>query len=134
MSRYQSLGLAIDLMMWIVRAVGDSEGKLAATIQDLRDISKDVRYGGQIETDSRYDRIAEALDLCAVTGKACAVCSYEGLMEDGACIRQLKRDAANTIRGQADKIRKLEEQIEAMKAAAEEPAKDELPWEAEEEQ
>lgn len=97
MSRYTSLCKAIDLALAVghmMSETGYSSEHLEEMIADLRDVAKDVRYGGRWEGD--FETMAQALDCCVYVG--CAGCSYKGLRDQGDCRGQLKKDAAAAIR------------------------------------
>lgn len=107
MSKYQSVSTAIQLVEAAANIVGNgliAEGKTGELIRDLRDIAKDVRYGG--EWDGDYETVATALGYCAEQGFNCSICPYRKEM---ACRQRLKRDAMHAIRAMGARLKKYEE-------------------------
>lgn len=111
MSRYQSLGKAIEIMEACRKLFGaeeDGRSQVDDVIEDLRDMSKDVRYGSQWQ-EYRNESVARALDYCAEPGRGgCSRCKYHG--EEG-CTAKLKRDAANAIRSMGKRIAEMEKKM-----------------------
>ena len=115
MSKYNSVLLAIEMMETVRRTMGEgigSAGKINDVISDLQSIARDVRYGGHWTGD--YMGTASALELCAEAGHNCAMCEYDRMHDEGQCIKEMKNDAAAAIRYQAEKIRRLMDQIQTV--------------------
>lgn len=107
MSKYQSVSTAIQLVEAAANIVGNgliAEGKTGEIIRDLRDIAKDVRYGG--EWDGDYESVAQMLGYCSAKKENCSVCPYRKEM---ACVQRLKRDAMHAIRAMGARLKKYEE-------------------------
>ena len=108
MSRYHSLGVAIEIIEACRKMFGvaeDARSKADEVINDLRDMSKDIRYGS-VWTEYKNESIARALDYCMDPYRMkCAICKYHG--EEG-CMAKLKRDAANAIRSMGKQIAESE--------------------------
>lgn len=98
MSKYSSLCTAINLVEACDKLMADSGKQSEKTIEiirDLRNIAKDVRYGGQWNGD--HETIATALECCKKIGRDCTICPYKKI--GGAnCVSELKSDAAAVIR------------------------------------
>ena len=117
MDRYTALSRALDVLETIGRVYKDEPDITRGNnevIEHIRDLMKDVRYGGRWDGD--FETIAEDLERCA-SGDSCAMCSYRHERDGGRCIRMLKKDAAAAIR-QGSALTKLAE----AKAQSREPA------------
>ena len=117
MSKYNSVCLAIQLFEQIRRTLGKDgidRDRTDTVIQDLQDIAKDCRYGG--EWHGKYEETAAALDKCAKN--ECVVCPYRGKIRPG-CREELKRDAAAAIRQAAKDREEMEETIQELKGRIE---------------
>lgn len=108
MSKYQSLTTAIQLVEAAAKIIMGGglipEGKAGEMIiQDLRDLAKDARYGG--EWDGDYETVATALGHCAEPGINCSICPYH---KEQHCKQRLKKDAMFAIRHMSKKLQKYE--------------------------
>lgn len=100
-SRYEKLVKTIILLEAIEKI------DVSGARQDLQEIARDVRYGGQWNGD--FENVAETLDIC---GKiACYRCQYR---ETPECKAIIKREAAAAIRQLAKDKQDLEERIEQL--------------------
>lgn len=106
MSKYQSVSTAIQLVEAAANIVGNgliAEGKTGEIIRDLRDIAKDVRYGGEWNGD--YETVAQALGYCTEIGTNCSICPYR---KETACRQKLKSDAKYAIRDLSARLQEYE--------------------------
>ena len=118
MSRYSSLCVAINLVEAcdkLMSSNGQQSEKTADVVKDLRDIAKDVRYGGQWHGD--YEVIATALGCCKSTGRDCGTCPYRKIGGRN-CVSELKTDAAAVIRHMTKEIKTLREELNTRRTAA----------------
>lgn len=106
MSKYQSISTAIQLVEATASIVGKgltAEWKTGEILRDLRDIAKDVRYGGEWNGD--YETVAQALGYCTEIGTNCSVCSYR---KETDCRQALKSDAKYAIRDLSARLQEYE--------------------------
>ena len=123
MSRYTSICKALDLAEAVSKMIGrdgETGEEWETVVQDLRDIAKDVRYGGRWDGD--FEAMAQALIHCTKTGQECMICPYRELRFEGGCKNQIKRDAAAAIRQMGKDAREQREEIRNLKQAAAERA------------
>lgn len=107
MSKYQSITTAIQLVEAAAKIISGGglipEGKAGEIIQDLRDMAKDARFGG--EWDGDYETVVTALRYCADLGFNCSTCPYH---KETACKQRLKKDAMFAIRNLSSRLKKYE--------------------------
>lgn len=108
MSRIAAMQGAIRLCEAVRELAGDTE-KMDATIEQLRAVARDVRYGG--EWTGEPEKLAAILDGCG--NGACYMCR---LNQRAGCRKALKEEAAAAIRQQAKTIESLRAEVERLTA------------------
>lgn len=109
MSRIKAMHGAIRLCEAIRELAGETE-QMEETIESLRAVARDVRYGGVWEGNQR--KLAEELEGCG-SGESCLDCH---LRKVPGCRKALKEEAAAAIRQQDKTIESLRTEVEHLKA------------------
>ena len=108
MSRISAIQAAIRLCE-AVRDVGTIPGGMDGTIEEMRKVARDVRYGGEWKGDHR--QLADALEGCG--NGACYMCR---LQQKPGCRKEIKEEAAAAIRQQAITIEGLRAEVKRLQA------------------
>lgn len=108
MTKYGALCAAIRLCEAVRDMEKDRDG-IEGAVSELRDVARDVRYGGEWTGDR--EKLAEVLEEC--DSGACYMCH---LSRKAGCKREIKREAAAAIRSQGKTIKSMEEEIAKLKA------------------
>lgn len=109
MSRISAIQAAIRLCEAVRELAGETD-QMEVTIESLRAVARDVRYGGEWHGDK--DKLAEELEKCG-SGESCFDCH---LRKVPGCRKALKEEAAAAIRQQDKTIESLRTEVAQLKA------------------